>query len=127
MRLPFLSNWLKWMSCSWTAEYTFTGTFTRPKLIDPDQMARGTGHSFHSSYGMTRTRRATCRPRIGRPGLEEAAWSPGWAVPATSAATSTVTLFLALLAVGAETATLALAAVAVTGAVVPSFRRTRDR
>src|SRR4051795_4020903 len=37
------SNWLKWMSCWCTAEYSFTGTFTRPKLIEPLQMARGIG------------------------------------------------------------------------------------
>src|SRR5262245_2943246 len=36
----FLSSWWNRTSCSRTAVYAFTGTFTNPKLIDPDHIAR---------------------------------------------------------------------------------------
>ena len=35
----------KWSVCSSTAAYMRTGTFTRPKLIEPVQIARGTSAS----------------------------------------------------------------------------------
>jgi hypothetical protein len=34
-------NWLKCSSFSEMAEYTFTGTFTSPKLMEPVQIALG--------------------------------------------------------------------------------------
>src|SRR3954469_22959120 len=37
------SSWLKCTVLRDTALYNFTGMFTRPKLIDPLQMARGMG------------------------------------------------------------------------------------
>src|SRR5581483_7642898 len=41
MRAPdFSSSWWKWTSLCRTAAYSFTGTFTRPKLIEPDHTAR---------------------------------------------------------------------------------------
>src|SRR5690348_9238287 len=41
MRAPdFSSSWLKCTSCGRTAGYSFTGTFTSPKLIEPLQIAR---------------------------------------------------------------------------------------
>src|SRR5664279_2756394 len=47
------SSWLKRTFFSEIAEYSFTGMFTRPKLIDPLQMARGMvtpmGRLDHSS------------------------------------------------------------------------------
>ena len=41
MRAPVLVSWWKCTSWSRTAVYAFTGTFTSPKLIEPDQIARG--------------------------------------------------------------------------------------
>src|SRR5207248_4842887 len=34
------------MSCWWTAEYSFTGTLTSPKLIEPDQIARAMRRTY---------------------------------------------------------------------------------
>src|SRR4051794_14033744 len=47
----FSSSWLKWMSFCFTAEYSFTGTLTKPKLIDPDQIARGAMPALYPSAG----------------------------------------------------------------------------
>src|SRR5947209_14948877 len=56
MRLPFLSNWLKWMSSSCTAAYSFTGTLTSPKLMDPDQIARAMPSRYPANVRGMRTR-----------------------------------------------------------------------
>jgi hypothetical protein len=47
MRLPVrLSIWLKWTVFRLTAEKSFTGTVTRPKLIEPLQMGLGMNGVF---------------------------------------------------------------------------------
>src|SRR5688500_7837312 len=55
MRDPlFLSSWWKCTWCSRTAVYAFTGTLTRPKLIDPDHTDRGMAVPLPAGAG-TRT------------------------------------------------------------------------
>src|SRR5581483_9771976 len=46
MRAPVLScNWWKCTSLCCTAEWSFTGTLTSPRLMEPDQIARAmSGH-----------------------------------------------------------------------------------
>ena len=61
MRAPVpFSSWLKLTSLLLVAPTSFTGTWTRPKLIAPVQMALGIGS--HPTYG-----RGTGRPRGARP------------------------------------------------------------
>src|SRR5581483_10736698 len=43
-------NWWNDRSWWWT-EYSFTGTLTSPKLMDPDQMARGMGDLHRRPIG----------------------------------------------------------------------------
>src|SRR4029077_540713 len=50
MRAPVpFSSWLKLTSLLFVAPTSFTGTWTRPKLIAPVQMALGIGS--HATYG----------------------------------------------------------------------------
>src|SRR5438093_8071140 len=53
MRLPLGSNWWNWRSCWCTAEYSFTGTFTSPKLIEPVQIARAMPDFYPGERGST--------------------------------------------------------------------------
>ena len=47
-RMPVLpESWWKRTVLRSIALYSFTGTVTRPKLIVPDQIARGMPHYYH--------------------------------------------------------------------------------
>ena len=65
----FFSSWWKWIVWSRTAVYAFTGTLTRPKLIEPLHVARGMprgvparaiGEPRGDTGGMNALRRASC-------------------------------------------------------------------
>src|SRR5690242_846616 len=70
MRAPVpFSSWLKLTSLLFVAPTSFTGTWTRPKLIAPVQIALGIGS--HATYG----RAAPCSPDRKRPaGARHGRW-----------------------------------------------------
>src|SRR5690349_5358088 len=68
--LPSESSWLKRTVLRWTAEYSFTGTFTRPNEIAPVQIDRGIGDHvtpFHPKPLLTARIVARSHTRHGRP------------------------------------------------------------
>src|SRR3954463_953358 len=73
----FLSSWWKCTSWSRTALYAFTGTFTNPKLIEPDQIAL----AMQWTYPVLRPENACARsplpqhvPSVPEPGGDHTAW-----------------------------------------------------
>src|SRR5690349_15075928 len=64
MRAPVpFSSWLKLTSLLFVAPTSFTGTWTRPKLIAPVQMALGIGS--HATYGRAEPQSPECERGAG--------------------------------------------------------------
>src|SRR3712207_1370434 len=63
--LPSASSWLKRTPLRWTAEYSFTGTLTRPKEMAPVQIARGMGLTSYPCGGGALPPHGSLHSRLG--------------------------------------------------------------